>query len=245
MVKFFRHIRQNFLAENKFSKYLFYAIGEIILVVIGILLALQINTWSTNKNAREKEQLYLKSFYSDIQTNLDQLDRVINKSEGTVNAADSLLRFANGDLEIKEMGKIQRLVMVSSNYTIFLSQEGTINDIFGSGDLALIQNDSIRKIMVNWTADLKYLREFEDLGKINQSKYRDYLAGLVPMHQRGMGKIFVNEETIDKLKEDYQYLNLVFDQKRLARILNSLYGDIRDDVSNLLNLVSNDIDSND
>ena len=49
MIKFFRRIRQQLLTENKFGKYLKYAIGEIILVVIGILIAIQINTWNENK----------------------------------------------------------------------------------------------------------------------------------------------------------------------------------------------------
>ena len=241
MIKFFSHIRRALLSENKFSKYLLYALGEIVLVVIGILLALQINTWNTNKNNRAKEQLYLQSFYNDIQTNLSQLDRVINKSRATINAADSLLRYTQGKLEINNVGKVQDLVMKSSGYTIFLSQEGTINDIFGSGDLSLIQNDSIRKVMVNWTARLKYLREFEDLGKKNQLKYMDYLANRIPMYQRGIDQEFMNQKAIGKLKDDYRYLNLVADQKRLARILNRLYSGIRDGMGDFLELVSQNL----
>ena len=49
MIKFFRKIRQQLLTENKFSKYMIYAIGEIILVVIGILIALGINNWNENR----------------------------------------------------------------------------------------------------------------------------------------------------------------------------------------------------
>ena len=65
MIKFFRKIRQRLLSENKFSKYLIYAIGEIILVVIGILIALSINNWNENKKDRklEKEFLILKNDY--------------------------------------------------------------------------------------------------------------------------------------------------------------------------------------
>jgi len=55
MIKFFRKIRQNLLTENKFSKYFFYAIGEIVLVVIGILIALSINNW--NETQKEKVKL--------------------------------------------------------------------------------------------------------------------------------------------------------------------------------------------
>ena len=60
MSKIFRKIRQSFLLENKTFKYLKYAIGEIILVVIGILIALAINNYSERKKERKKEQAYLK-----------------------------------------------------------------------------------------------------------------------------------------------------------------------------------------
>jgi uncharacterized membrane protein YgaE (UPF0421/DUF939 family) len=68
MIKFFRKIRQKMLTENKFSKYLIYAIGEIVLVVIGILIALQINNWNAERKV-EKEEIgilnnLLESLYS-------------------------------------------------------------------------------------------------------------------------------------------------------------------------------------
>ena len=62
MIKFFRHIRQRLIRENRFSKYLLYAIGEIILVVIGILIALQINNW----NEVRKEKHSLRAIYSNL-----------------------------------------------------------------------------------------------------------------------------------------------------------------------------------
>lgn len=66
MIKFFRNIRQNLLSEGKTSKYLKYALGEIILVVIGILIALQINTWNEQRKIKNKEILYLKSLHKDL-----------------------------------------------------------------------------------------------------------------------------------------------------------------------------------
>jgi hypothetical protein len=59
MINFFRKIRQNMLTENKVSKYLLYAIGEIILVVIGILIALQVNNWNQERYQKETEAIYL------------------------------------------------------------------------------------------------------------------------------------------------------------------------------------------
>ena len=70
MIKFFRKIRQKLLAENKFSKYLLYAIGEIALVVIGILIALQINNWNEYQKINENETIVAKELYKELSENL-------------------------------------------------------------------------------------------------------------------------------------------------------------------------------
>jgi hypothetical protein len=75
MIKFFRKIRQKMLTDNKFSKYLLYAIGEIVLVVIGILIALQINNWNEERKERRQEQVALKQLFKDFEVN----DSIINK----------------------------------------------------------------------------------------------------------------------------------------------------------------------
>ncbi|GGG57025.1 hypothetical protein [Bizionia arctica] len=62
MMKFFRKIRQGLISENKFSKYLLYAIGEIILVVIGIFIALQLNLWSENRKLDDVDKPITISF---------------------------------------------------------------------------------------------------------------------------------------------------------------------------------------
>lgn len=73
MIKFFRHIRQKLLSENKFSKYLIYAIGEIILVVIGILIALQINNWNENRLKQEQLISVYERTLTDIENDVQEL----------------------------------------------------------------------------------------------------------------------------------------------------------------------------
>ena len=70
MIKFFRNIRQNLLNEGKTTKYLKYAIGEIVLVVIGILIALQINNWNINRLNIEKENRYLNEIKNNLNSDL-------------------------------------------------------------------------------------------------------------------------------------------------------------------------------
>ena len=66
MIKFFRKIRQQLLAKNKVSSYLLYAVGEIVLVVIGILIALSINNWQQENQNKKLEKRYLE----DLRVNL-------------------------------------------------------------------------------------------------------------------------------------------------------------------------------
>src|SRR6056300_1305278 len=80
MIKFFRHIRQNLLMENKTGepalpagRYLKYAIGEIILVVIGILIALQVNNWNTYRNKKEQVVHYSKLLTEDISNDIKMI----------------------------------------------------------------------------------------------------------------------------------------------------------------------------
>ena len=66
MIKFFRKIRQKLLTEKKFSKYLIYAIGEIVLVVIGILIALQINNWNEDQKNKALEKNMLENLAENL-----------------------------------------------------------------------------------------------------------------------------------------------------------------------------------
>ena len=75
MIKFFRKIRKQLLSENKVNKYLLYAVGEIILVVIGILIALQINNLNEAKKTRAQEVAYLKNIKSDLAATNIEMDQ--------------------------------------------------------------------------------------------------------------------------------------------------------------------------
>ena len=70
MIKFFRKIRQNLLMENNTGKYFKYAIGEIILVVIGILIALQINNWNENNQDRKQEKKILSQLLKEYENEI-------------------------------------------------------------------------------------------------------------------------------------------------------------------------------
>jgi len=90
MIKFFRKIRQNSIAENKFSDYLKYAIGEILLVVIGILIALSINNWNDYQKDRAMGKVLLESLLKDLEKDQSILVRASANNRYNLKIMDTL-----------------------------------------------------------------------------------------------------------------------------------------------------------
>mgnify|MGYP001549829904 CR=1 FL=1 len=92
MIPFFRKIRKKMADDNRPLKYMRYAIGEIVLVVIGILIALQINTWNEERKGREIGTALLKNLTSDLIRNQELLIRDILWHKNTVNSINILIK---------------------------------------------------------------------------------------------------------------------------------------------------------
>src|SRR5210317_1036723 len=97
MIKFFRHIRQNLIMENKTGNYLKYAIGEIVLVVIGILLALQINNWNEFNKERESEKIILNEIRDNLKFDLEDFESNIANLQNKAISSKSLLEILNNN----------------------------------------------------------------------------------------------------------------------------------------------------
>ena len=148
MIKFFRNLRKSLLSENKFSKYLLYAIGEIILVVIGILIALQINNSNELKKQRTKEVQFLKNLRSDLIFEASELDRFTKIRQSIVNSAQTALEHFNG----KPVENIQLFNYHTFNVGIwqeFQRNNNTFLELLNSGNLTIISNDSIKNGLLN------------------------------------------------------------------------------------------------
>jgi len=91
MIKFFRKIRQELLGEGKTGKYFKYAIGEILLVMIGILLALQVNNWNQERINKEESNAILEQIYTMLDQDMDLISHRINRLQRQINIIDSLI----------------------------------------------------------------------------------------------------------------------------------------------------------
>jgi len=157
MIKFFRRIRQKLLTENKFSKYLLYAIGEIVLVVIGILIALQINNWDINKNQQEKIKEYAKLYIQDLEADILMTEinwkMIINVSDKIDSLAQSVQ-----NKKIEEISNIDFLCMTwNILYRPYRWNRSTIDQMKSSGSLQYIEDVSISKKIREYDAFTHHL----------------------------------------------------------------------------------------
>ena len=176
MIKFFRHIRKSLLEQNKTGKYFKYAIGEILLVVIGILIALQINNWNENKKTDQEEQLLLKDLQIDLLLNLEQLkekqDYLVSLQNKTKTLADEYL---NKELNQQMILKADTLVGHLQSRATFDPNEGIINELISSGKLRSFQNKKLRNYLSAWSSNLQNIKEMQGRLFIVNLEFRDYL----------------------------------------------------------------------
>lgn len=142
MIKFFRKIRQRLLTENKFSKYLIYAIGEIILVVIGILVAININNWNENRKNYKIEISYIKGILTNIDSDINSLEYTIVMDTLRIQSYTFIVRAFSG--KGNDDSLLKSHLLNSMLVTNFTEQKTVFEDMKSSGKLNLIKSDSIR-----------------------------------------------------------------------------------------------------
>lgn len=166
--KLFRLIRQNLLMENKtgrpalpVGRYLKYAIGEIILVVVGILIALQINNWNEQRKENNYEQKILKELKSDFLYNKRELNINIKEANTLVNNCDSLIVLFSLSKENVDLNKFVHFTKRLKGYSTFDPSNGALNNLISSGNLNIIKSDSLRKELSRWSGMLQDVKEDE------------------------------------------------------------------------------------
>lgn len=165
MIKFFRTIRQRMLSENKFNRYVIYALGEIFLVMIGILLALQVNNWNQNRIVRIEEETILNSLREDFQGAIKEFQTLNTDRENMLSAAKILYEIKQEEIAQYPTTYLDSVMFITMNAPTFNNQAGSINALLSSGKINLISNQEIKKKIIQWPGDVADMTEDE----MNQS----------------------------------------------------------------------------
>lgn len=142
MIQFLRRIRQRLLSDGKFSKYLLYAIGEIVLVVIGILIALQINNANQANKARLQEITILENLQKDMMLDTLDIDFNITYHTSFIKEEKRLLSFLQSDLP-EPKDSIDMSAALGTPLIVVMHKSTFAN--LQNNDVGLLSNVALRK----------------------------------------------------------------------------------------------------
>lgn len=161
MIKFFRHIRKSLLMENKTRKYFKYAIGEIGLVVIGILIALSINNWNENVKNKERKKEMLKEIYHEFVTNKEKLQSIVIQHEECYVSAQKVLNMFPIDTNTVNIDTLMQKVFGSFGNWTYEPLQTRIKFFVSSSDFNLIEEKQLQEALISWESVFEDYHEDE------------------------------------------------------------------------------------
>ena len=154
------------------KQYLKYGIGEVFLVVIGILLALQVNNWNEKRKLIIEEKKTLLSFHNEVSNNLNILERSIFEKQKIIEANNEILKYIGPNekwLSEKSLDSLMYHITVSG--WIFVPEDGVLNEIINSGKLSIIQDEKIKNEIASLPQLLSLILEEDRLYRDDLHQY--------------------------------------------------------------------------
>ena len=167
MIKFFRKIRQNLLMENKTGKYFKYAIGEIVLVVIGILIALAINNWNENRKLSNQEIIYLDNLKNDIITQIQMLDVYIDFENIIIDQSNDIIKHYELNDGFKNMDSIFPKIHDLTIRWTFSNTNTTLLQMLNSNQINIIQNRQLREDLIAYNQEIDLFAKNTNINNTN------------------------------------------------------------------------------
>ncbi|MBT8376348.1 MAG: hypothetical protein KJO22_05730 [Bacteroidia bacterium] len=256
MIKFFRQIRQSMINQNRTKKYLLYAVGEIILVVIGILIALQINTWNTTRLDNIKEREYLTNLLEDIKAQHQLVkDQVVHNNLMRLKCEKAIRHLNSNSINADSIN----LYLTDITRKTFVVSDPTFQDLKSSGNILLIKNGDLRKKILTFYQYLDYsalviqisnektIAEFRDLlvkENIVDMNYTDSLtvAGGIDFSLKTTPLLWAKKLQEDKFKDRdflFMVLNHIGQRGRTSSVNLDLMKRMEIRIENMQNNIEN------
>ncbi len=161
MINFFRKIRRKLLSKGNLKRYLFYAVGEILLVMVGILLALQVNNWNQQKINNKKELKALLDLNKEFKLNEERIKLKQNLRISIVPTLENYVGLiSSGNAEYSSFEALHSTQFL---FGMTNPSNGVIDALISSGDISLISNDSLKYFLADWKNQTDNLYENEQI----------------------------------------------------------------------------------
>ena len=205
MIKFFRKIRYDLMEKNKTGKYFKYAIGEIILVVIGILIALSINNWNEDRKQGSLELEILKAINLDLAENVIRIQRMITRDSLRIIEYESIIKILKDSTTIYHDSMDTKFGQITG-FSIFFPRKLGYESLKSRG-LEIVKNDSLRSKIV-YLYDDTY--SFNDFYNQQKSRFGEKSKEIVIKYfetDNSLGKNRPND--FIALKENKEFMNFL------------------------------------
>ena len=258
MIKFFRHIRKSLITENKFSKYLIYAIGEIVLVVIGILIALQLNNWNEYQKERKSERLILSEIRDNLKYDLNDFESNLANLQNKSTSSKTLLKaFEDG---IPYHDSLGFYFSYLNAYPHFSSKMNGYKLLQSKGLELIINVDLRNKITDLYEDRYQYLLTFEkeriEYNKVLlEDAMKPYMGNeelpldIMPKSLIMVGSAqtltkigyFRNIRNYEKLKENLDFQSMVKNVEIWSTALGTIHNSVKGDALELIQQIDQEL----
>jgi hypothetical protein len=235
------------MEQNNTGKYLKYALGEILLVMIGILLALQVNNWNEERKIQADEQQLLASLKTDLTISLKQIERKIYATNH-IQYKDSttLILIKERNISI-DIDSLMNLLTGYNAPPTFDPESGTINEIINSGKSNIISNLDLRRFISSWSSYMNEIKETEStFGSFFHNRKAPYLSKYIP-YRNGNSELFGKSNfEIDKsaIFSSLEFENMVRESWIWCNNLRFRYEILREHISEMLKILEADLIKN-
>lgn len=162
MISLFRRTRRWLLRQNKIGRYMLYAAGEVILIVIGILIALGINNWNQSRMMKDREQFYLAGLKEEFTQSRIKLENLIQVNRLNYKGARKIAGFISDPAVRPEEPELSELLYNSFSYEInYNPNNSLLNELINSGRLKDVSNAELRKKLTSWESFIQSVHRQE------------------------------------------------------------------------------------
>jgi len=258
MINFFRRIRQSLLTENKFRKYLLYAIGEIVLVVIGILIALQINNWNEYQKERKSERLLLSEIRDNLKYDLNDFESNITTLQNKSISSKMMLKALENNIPYHD--SLGYYFSYLNAYPHFSSKTNGYKLLQSKGLEIVINNNLRNKITDLYEDRYQYLLTFEkeriDYNKVLLENAMKPFMGNEKLSLDIMPKSLINKASnqtlikigyfrnirnYERLMEDLDFQSMIKNIEIWSTALGSVHNSAKEDAIELIGLIEQEL----
>ena len=233
MLLILKRLRREILKENRFGKYLLYAIGEICLVVIGILIALQINNWNTDRILKEDAKKSYTNIKRQVLDDQQELMTVKEFNNKLSRAYEYALRISVG----KDKDRIDSLALVAmglSQYSDFHTSGDIYATLVNSGDLKLLKNKEITAMIQKLESTYIYINKLEEMHwELIMTEVSDELRGVI--------NYTTHEIQFPEKLYALEMQNIFYEIIGLTKMKNSIYTKALEEIDLLISKIEEEL----